>query len=76
MERLDGVIGGLEENRPADLTWILTSDHGNLEDASVGTHTRNPVPLLAVGPAAGAFAGLSSILEVTPTILELLGAPN
>jgi hypothetical protein len=32
VERLDGVVAGLEEAREPDLTWVLTSDHGNLED--------------------------------------------
>ena len=76
VRRLDQAIGGLEEYRAADVTWILTSDHGNLEDVSVGTHTTNPVPLLAVGPAAGAFSELRSILDVAPAILRLLGVPN
>lgn len=76
VRRLDEAIGGLEEHRAADVTWILTSDHGNLEDTSVGTHTTNPVPLLAVGPAAAEFADLSSILDVAPAILRLLGVPN
>jgi hypothetical protein len=73
VERLDGVVAGLVEAADPDLTWVLTSDHGNLEDVSVSTHTRNPVPLLAVGPAAPLFAGAGSILEVTPRVLAALG---
>jgi hypothetical protein len=73
--RLDGVIAGIEAHRPEDVTWILTSDHGNLEDTSQGSHTRNPVPLLAVGPGAHGFLGAKSILDVAPMILRLLGAP-
>lgn len=73
--RLDGVIAGIEAHRPEDVTWILTSDHGNLEDTSVGSHTRNPVPLLAVGPAAHGFLGAESILDVAPMVLRLLGVP-
>jgi hypothetical protein len=73
VERLDGVVAGLVEAADRDLTWVLTSDHGNLEDVSVSTHTRNPVPLLAVGPAAALFAGARSILDVTPRVLAALG---
>lgn len=74
VSRLDAVIAGIEALRSDDLTWLLTSDHGNLEDISVGSHTRNPVPLLAVGPAAKELTQLESILDVTPAVLRLLGA--
>ncbi|MBN1153569.1 alkaline phosphatase family protein [candidate division KSB1 bacterium] len=30
-------------------TVILTSDHGNIEDLSIKTHTRNPVPFMVWG---------------------------
>ena len=70
--RLDGAVEGLEAARSADLTWILTSDHGNLEDVRHGSHTRNPVPLLAVGPAAPYFADAGSILDVVPALLRAL----
>lgn len=72
--RLDGLIAGVLAARPPDLTVLLTSDHGNLEEAGHGRHTRNPVPLLAVGPAAGAFASLTRLDEVAPRIRALLGA--
>jgi hypothetical protein len=54
------------------VTLLITSDHGNVEDLSVPTHTRNPVPLYAVGPGAEAFAGASSLLDVAPALRELL----
>jgi hypothetical protein len=68
--RLDGLLGGLLAARPVDLTVLVTSDHGNLEDSTHRVHTRNSVPLLAVGPSATAFARLTSLLEVTSAILE------
>jgi phosphopentomutase len=52
---------------------VLVSDHGNLEAAEHTSHTRNPVPMLAIGPAADAFAGLERIDRVTPRLLRLLG---
>jgi len=70
--RVDGLLGGLLAARTGDLTVVLTSDHGNLEDATTRVHTRNPVPLLAVGPAAGHFAGARTLLDVTPRILAAL----
>jgi hypothetical protein len=74
VERLDGLLGGALRRRSPGATLLLTSDHGNLEDATQPLHTRNPVPLLAVGPAAPRFAALRSILEVTPAILAVLEA--
>lgn len=73
LARLDGLLGGLLAVAPPELTILLTSDHGNLEDATRRTHTANPVPLLAVGPLAPRFADLASILGLTPRILDLLG---
>lgn len=80
VERIDRVVGFLvEDERGAvarGVTVVITSDHGNLEDASVATHTRNPVPLYAVGPAARAFAGAASLLDVAPAVREILDRPT
>ena len=51
----------------------MTSDHGNIEDASTRAHTLNPVPLLVRGPLAEELAPVGSILDVTPKLVELLG---
>src|SRR5262249_40311293 len=74
--RVDALLGGLLAARPAEVTVVLTSDHGNLEDSTHTVHTTNPVPLLAVGPAAPAFAQLRSILGVGPAIRGGLGVPR
>jgi len=72
MSLLDGVIGGaLDTMRPAD-TLLLTSDHGNVESIAAPTHTRNPVKLLVIGPAARWFANVESIVEVADAILEAM----
>jgi hypothetical protein len=58
---------------PREQLVVVTSDHGNLEDLSVRTHTRAPVPLLAFGANAAEFvAGATSLLDVCP---RLLAAP-
>ncbi len=68
MALLDGLIGGaLAALRPQD-TLLLTSDHGNVESIAAPTHTRNPVPLLVVGPAAHAFANVESIMDLADVI--------
>lgn len=53
LEMLDRVLGGVAEAMSGtNLTVVVTSDHGNLEDLSVRGHTRNPVPALLLGPLA------------------------
>lgn len=71
--RVDGLLGGVLEARGEDLTVIVTSDHGNVEEGTHKRHTRNDVPLLAVGPGAPAFRGATSIRDVAGRVLALLG---
>ncbi len=54
------------------ITMILTSDHGNIEDLSTKTHTRNPVPFAALGPTARVFACVESLTDVAPAVLAAL----
>lgn len=75
LRRIDGLIAGVIKTRSPRTTVVLTSDHGNLEESHDQRHTRNPVPLLAVGPLANRFLDIRSILEVTPRILECLSRP-
>ncbi len=72
IERLDSFIHHYLRSKPSDQTLVLTSDHGNLEDLSVKTHTMNPVPLIVFGPNAGYFRQVESIQDVTPAILDSL----
>lgn len=72
LARVDELLAGVLAAAPEDLTLLVTSDHGNVEDATGRLHTRNPVPLLATGPAAARFAGLGSLLEVAPAVLACL----
>ncbi len=53
---------------------LITSDHGNLEDLSTKSHTRNPVPLIAIGRGADHFAAVEDLTGVTPAILRALRA--
>ncbi|MCK4563831.1 MAG: peptidase [Verrucomicrobia bacterium] len=52
--------------------FLLCSDHGNIEDLSTFTHTKNPVPLVALGTHAERFRHLESLDDVVPAILEVL----
>ncbi|MEP0548492.1 MAG: alkaline phosphatase family protein [Rhodothermales bacterium] len=63
-----GLLGALDEG---DLL-VVTSDHGNLEDLGTKTHTRHPVPLVALGPGAAALAEVGNLMDVTPALVALL----
>ncbi|MDZ7262305.1 MAG: alkaline phosphatase [candidate division KSB1 bacterium] len=52
---------------------IVTSDHGNIEDVSIKTHTRNPAMTLVWGVGKEKLAEkLHSIADVTPNLLRLI----
>ncbi|MEK6712241.1 MAG: peptidase [Nitrospinota bacterium] len=66
-------LGELDPGRDG---FILSSDHGNIEDMSHSAHTANPVPVLLWGRAAegwpaGGEEGLT-LCEVAPAVLSLL----
>ncbi|MGQ9585241.1 MAG: metalloenzyme [Anaerolineae bacterium] len=69
---LDEFLGTLAEGLSPGDTLVVTSDHGNFEDTRTKTHTRNPVPLLAIGANCRAFRNLESILDVAGAILQAL----
>ena len=73
VKRLDGLLAGLLANLTDNVTLVLTSDHGNFEESEHKRHTRNPVPLLAVGPQAELFGDTETLCGVTPKILQALG---
>ncbi|HEX2203733.1 MAG TPA: alkaline phosphatase family protein [Longimicrobium sp.] len=73
LEKVDAFLGALVQALPADALLVVSSDHGNVEDAE-GGHTLNPVPVLAVGPGhAEVAARAASIAEVAPAMLSLIG---
>lgn len=73
LQSLDTFFGSLIETLDLSETLLLiTSDHGNLEDLSTKSHTRNLVPLIALGPQAELFLQVESLEDVTPNILDWL----
>lgn len=54
--------------------FLLSSDHGNIEDMSRSAHTTHPVPVLLWGEAASRWPGNQdhSLCDVTPIVLSLL----
>jgi len=55
-------------------TFVLTSDHGNMEDLSVKTHTRNAVPLLVRGPGAKHFDSITDLTGLADAIERSLAS--
>lgn len=54
-------------------TFILTSDHGNIEDLSVRNHTLNNVPTIIWGRKKVEIAKeIKDLTDITPAILKLL----
>lgn len=54
-------------------TFILTSDHGNLEDLSTRNHTLNDVPTIIWGRKKAEIAErINDLTDLTPQILQLL----
>jgi 2,3-bisphosphoglycerate-independent phosphoglycerate mutase len=56
---------------PKSDTLLITSDHGNLEDASTQLHTYNPALLLTSGYHSKELRdNIQNLADVTPAILE------
>jgi hypothetical protein len=71
---LDRFLVSLLETVDRSHTLLLvTSDHGNVEDLSVKTHTRNRVPTLAWGKRSDrVLENVRAITDITPAVLALL----
>ena len=74
LQNLDGLLEGILSVFDNDnMLLIVTSDHGNMEDLSTKSHTRNPVPLLVVGNRHKEITeGATDLTHVTPAILRLM----
>ncbi|WP_420629542.1 hypothetical protein [Candidatus Leptofilum sp.] len=76
LEMIDAVLGGLLHAwDDSNGLFILTSDHGNIEEKNQRQHTRNPVPTLLIGPGHAELAAhihdLRDIAKITRTFLGL-----
>lgn len=61
-------------NLPEEVTLLICSDHGNIEDMSVKMHTRNPALTIAAGKNAHRLA--NEIKDITQIKNSLLGIIN
>jgi 2,3-bisphosphoglycerate-independent phosphoglycerate mutase len=70
---LDRFLAALQSFPSERNLLVLISDHGNIEDSRVRTHTRNPVPLIAFGAGADRLRNaVRSLVDFTPRLLEVL----
>jgi 2,3-bisphosphoglycerate-independent phosphoglycerate mutase len=74
LNRLDrflaAISAGLEQQQ---LTLMVVSDHGNIEDLGVKTHTLNRVPTITLGGDLSKFEKINSLLDIYPAVLDFLG---
>ena len=71
LKKLDRFLIRIMDQIPASgHTLLLTSDHGNIEDLSTKSHTRNKVPFFVMGEGTEFFESIKSIQEVTPLSLR------
>jgi 2,3-bisphosphoglycerate-independent phosphoglycerate mutase len=77
---LDRVLGGLADGmRGTNLTVLVSSDHGNMEDLADKGHTRNAVPLLVLGIPEARKRIMETVVDltgVTPAILRFFHIPQ
>ncbi|MFN3135237.1 MAG: alkaline phosphatase family protein [Candidatus Kryptonium sp.] len=74
IDRIERFLDSLLTNTNLDEHLIiLTSDHGNIEDLSIKTHTLNKVPTIIWGKGKEKVAmSIKSLLDITPAIIKYL----
>ncbi|MCX8130800.1 MAG: alkaline phosphatase family protein [Clostridia bacterium] len=78
IELLDNFLGGLLKlvDLKEDII-IITSDHGNIEDISVKTHTYNRVPTIIMGNIPDkAMLKIESLTDIMPAVIEIFKESN
>lgn len=74
LNELDRFIAALIKRiAGTSLELLIVSDHGNIEDLSLRTHTFNPIPVIYFGAKKEKFQKTSSLLHIFPNILNYLG---
>ena len=63
------LVAGLGEGD----SLVVASDHGNVEDLGNRNHTRNPVPVLGFGLAAGLLADIADLTGIAPLLRAVAG---
>jgi 2,3-bisphosphoglycerate-independent phosphoglycerate mutase len=75
IQLLDEFLGELVRCiNPKEDILLITSDHGNIEDISVKTHTHNKVPTIIHGDLPeGVEVHIESLLDIMPAVLRMMG---
>jgi phosphopentomutase len=73
VETLDEFLAAVYQAASGEMLVIVTSDHGNFEDFTVKTHTRNAVPTLLWGAGCRRAASrIRDLTDIKPAIIEFL----
>lgn len=77
IERVDDFISAFVHEMSSgdqDVLLLITSDHGNIEDLSVKTHTFNEVPMIVYSSAGSVsrFEQVTDLTGITPAIIDVL----
>ena len=71
LEQIDRFLQQLIKNLKDKATIIITSDHGNIEDLSIKTHTKNNVPTIIIGDHSSNLKNnIKYITDITPAIIS------
>ncbi|MDQ7849323.1 MAG: metalloenzyme [Armatimonadota bacterium] len=73
VELVDEMLAGITAALPAEVTLVVSSDHGNIEDGRTRVHTANPVPTLVLGPARRHFREVAALTDIAPAVLRSMG---
>ncbi|MGE5432083.1 MAG: hypothetical protein ACM3QX_13460 [Syntrophomonadaceae bacterium] len=74
MHTLDRFLLHILKKFPEDMTLVICSDHGNLEDISVRTHTLNPALTITAGKYAKELSEkIKDLTDIKPAIMDLYG---
>lgn len=69
---LDEFLLHIIKHKRSEDVLVITSDHGNLEDLSVKTHTRRDVPLFILGEGIEHFNDVESLVGVKDGIMGII----
>ncbi|MBV6493769.1 MAG: 2,3-bisphosphoglycerate-independent phosphoglycerate mutase [Turneriella sp.] len=77
IHHVDSFLAGVWDTlNPTEETVVISSDHGNLEDLSIRTHTANPVGTIVYGKEENIFASkVKTLMDIPQTILSIFGLP-
>jgi hypothetical protein len=72
LDTFDAFARAVVATRPEEARVLICSDHGNVEDLTLRSHTRNAVPVLYFGPPDAALEALATVADVGRTVLRWL----